>query len=165
MAQPRGRYFARCCCRFPRTDSGGGVIPSFIAAITEVLRSPRCYCAMWTAIRWPWVWQYLNPQTICGATLPPPPSFRYSYHRVLLAQRWLVNGLTAGVRKVKSYRSTRPATGNATALNLCYPHLWFILALRALFLCYFVRCYDYFLFVAPSLQLYLPSENRQIKQN
>lgn len=39
-------------------------------------RSPRCYCAMWTAIRWPWVCSNISTRkTICGATLPPPPSF------------------------------------------------------------------------------------------
>ncbi len=98
---------------------------SFIAALPK-FRSPRCYCAMWTAIRWPWVCSNISTRkTILWGDCRRRRPFRYSYltgvpvGATLAGQR--PDG--RGCERLSLSRGTCPATGNAIPSTYVIPHL------------------------------------------
>ncbi len=81
MAQPPWQAFSPGAAAAFRTDSGGGVILSFIAAITESSGRLRRHAGdVVVPGRWPWVGvlQHLNPAKLfCGATCRRRRPFSY----------------------------------------------------------------------------------------
>ncbi len=96
MVRHRGRL-SPCPVAAVSTDSGGGVHPVFIAAITEV---PVASLLLRDVNSTPWPWGCSNTstrKTTCGVICCRCRDVCFTdHHRLLAGSRWLVNGLTAG---------------------------------------------------------------------